>query len=202
MKPWKIKPGTNHGEDGIAYHRRGAAMRALKGASAILVGTLTLIFLLIFLPAVYLAGLLWVSENVHEYLDLAATIALAICLFVFLPCALFHVTRKFSAYGLYISSVIFGAFTWILGFLVTFQYWGSIGVFVGVILGLVGIVALGILASAFHRDWSTAGMLTTGLLLTFGARAIVMMLAKKYRPSGAGDSATGGGRSAPTGSRD
>src|ERR1700678_2357155 len=108
-------------------------MRALKGAGiilAVIVGVVALIFLL----ALYTAGLLWVSKNVLDYLNIAAAIALAACAFVLLPLSLFRVTRNVSAYGFYVSSVIFGVATWVLGFLVTFQHWGTTGLFVGLFL--------------------------------------------------------------------
>jgi hypothetical protein len=153
-------------------------MGVLKGAGAILIGTLTIVAF-VFLVALYIAGLAWVFENVEEYVDVAAIIALAVCVFVLLPCAVFRSTRKVSAYGLFISSGIFGASTWILGFLATLQYWGVVGVFVGVIMGVVGIVPLGILASAFHSDWSSVGGLTLGLVLTYSARVIAFRLAAR-----------------------
>ena len=152
-------------------------MRALKGAGTFLAGIVSWVAL-IFLVALYIKGLAWVSENVHEYLDAAAIIAIAVCVFVLLPCAAFRATYQISAYGLFISSVIFGAATWVLGFLVTLQYWGAIGVFVGVVMGLVGIVPLGILASAFHSDWLAVSQLAFGLALTYGARLTAVMLAE------------------------
>lgn len=151
-------------------------MQALKGVGLVLAGIAGAVAL-VFLIALYIAGLAWVSESVHEYLNIAATTAVAACVFILLPCALFRATRKVSVHGLLISSVIFGASTWILGFLVTLQYWGVFGILVGVILGIVGIVPLGMLASAFHSDWATIGMLAVGLVLTFGARMIAIMVA-------------------------
>jgi hypothetical protein len=170
--------------DGPANFGR-TIMRPLKGAGTILAGILVLVALLFF-GTLYIAGLAWVSENVHEYLDVAAIIAFIICAFVLLPCAFFRATQKVSVYGLYISSVIFGASTWIFGFLATLQYWGVIGVFVGVIMGVVGIVPLGMLASAFHSDWLGVGQLALGLVLTYGARMTAVLLAARIDRDEAG----------------
>jgi uncharacterized protein len=153
-------------------------MRTLKGAGIILAGIVGAAAF-IFLFAAYVFGLLWVSKNVLDYLNIAATIAFATCVFVLLPLSLFRVTRSFSAYGFYISSVIFGVSTWILGFLVTFQHWGAMGLILGVILGGVGIVPIGILASAFNSVWPQVGDLTLGLVVTFCARMIAVMLAQR-----------------------
>lgn len=158
----------------ISLQRRGGTL-----VVPVLAGIASALVLLAFvvLMALYIRGLVWV--------------AFAVCVFVLLPCALFRETRKFSVYGLFISSVIFGAATWILGFLVTLQYWGAIGVFVGVIMGIVGIVPLGMLASAFHSDWSAIGMLALGLVLAFGARMAAFMLAKMMDRDEAGWVVTG-----------
>ena len=143
-------------------------------------------FSLVFFAALCIAGLAWASENWDEYLDIVAIIAFLICVFVLLPCAFFRATQKLSMYGLYISSVIFGASTWICGFLATLQYWGVIGVVVGVIMGVVGIVPLGMLASAFHSDWLAVGQLALGLVLTYGARMTAVLLAARIDRDEAG----------------
>ena len=65
------------------------AMRTLKGAGIFLagiVGAVTLVFLF----ALYIKRLLWVSKNVLDYLNIAAIIAFAACVFVLLPLALFR----------------------------------------------------------------------------------------------------------------
>jgi uncharacterized protein len=51
------------------------------------------------------------------------------------------------------------------------------GVFVGIFMGVVGIVPVGMLASLFNGDWYAIGILVFGLALTFGARIIAIMLA-------------------------
>lgn len=153
-------------------------MRGLKGAGIILagiVGAAALIFLL----AVYIAGLLWISKNVLYYLNIAAIVAFAACVFVLLPLALFRSARRISAYGFFVSSVIFGVATWILGFLVTFEHWGATGLIAGFLLAGVGVVPLGMLASAFHAVWPQVGDLALGLVLTFGARAIAFSLTQR-----------------------
>jgi hypothetical protein len=161
------------------------AKQTLKGAGIFLagiVGAAAFIFLL----AVYIAGLLWVSKNVLDYLNIAAAIAFAACVLVLLPLSLFRMTRNVSACGFYISSVIFGVATWILGFLVTFQHWGVTGLFVGLFLAGVGIVPIGMLASAFDAVWPQVGDLALGLVVTFGARMVALMLAQRMDRDEAG----------------
>jgi TPR repeat protein len=75
---------------------------------------------------------------------------------------------------------------WVLGLLVTFEHWGMTGLFVGIIMGVVGVVPLGMLASAFHGIWPQVGDLALGLVLTFGARAIAILLAQRMDRDQAG----------------
>jgi hypothetical protein len=151
-------------------------MRPLKDVGLVLAGIAGFLAF-VFLMGLYIEGLTWASENLQEYLNIAAKIALAVCVFILLPCALFPLTRIISVFGLLISSVIFGASTWTLGFLVTLHYWGTMGVFVGIFMGVVGIVPVGMLASLFNGDWYAIGILVFGSAITFGARIIAIMLA-------------------------
>jgi type IV secretory pathway VirB2 component (pilin) len=66
-----------------------------------------------------------------------------------------------------------------MGFQATLEYWGTAGVLIGLFLAVVGIVPLGIVASAFHGDWVAVGYLTTGLVITLSARAIAYWLVAK-----------------------
>jgi len=91
--------------------------------------------------------------------------------------ALFRTTRVVSIYGFLISSYLFGFATWILGFVITLQYWGKIGVVIGLLLGAVGIVPLGIIASAWNADWPTAVALIVTLFITYGSRMLCFRLA-------------------------
>lgn len=148
----------------------------LKTVGTITFGIVALAALLL-LPVIFIFGVVWVSAHVIQYLLYPVWIALGLCLFVFLPLALFRKARIISVYGLFISSYLFGATTWILGLLTTLQYWGIFGLLVGLFLGVVGIVPLGTIAAAFHTDWWAAGGLIFGLFLTFGARALAIRLA-------------------------
>lgn len=152
------------------------AANAIKILGAVMLG-ITSLAAVALLPVVYILGATWVSAHVVGYLGLPVSAALILCVFIFLPLALFRKTRFVSVYGFLISSYLFGFATWVLGFLTTLQYWGAIGVFIGLFLGLVGIVPLGIVASAIHTDWSSVVVLMVGLVVTYGARMLGFGLA-------------------------
>src|SRR5262249_7135038 len=151
---------------------------ALKVAGSVFLG-IAAILALGFLFALWISGVLWVSEKIVWYVWTAADTAFWVCLIVLLPLSLFRATRKISCFGFLGASFSFGFCTWILGFLTTYEYWGGLGVFVGLVIGVVGIAPLGILASIFHADWTSAIFLTIGLVLTYGARSFAMWLAIK-----------------------
>jgi hypothetical protein len=70
-----------------------------------------------------------------------------------LPLASFRKTRIVPAYGLYVASFVFGVCGRVSGFMVTYEIWGGVGMFIGLMLGIVGIVPLGIVAASWHSEW-------------------------------------------------
>lgn len=153
-------------------------MNAVKTAGMVILGLAGFVAF-IFAVVLLIHGTLFVAEKVLPYLITATTIATAICIFVFLPLALFRATRPASVWGFYLASFIFGLGVWMYGFLVTYDLWGGTGIFVGLILGVVGVVPLGILAAALHGIWYYAAELIYGLFLTFGARTFALYLMRK-----------------------
>src|SRR5262249_13546828 len=134
---------------------------------------------LVILGLMYIQGIGWVSVRIYEYLVVVNSIVFLLSLFIFLPCAIFRLTRKIAAFGLYGASYVFGITVWIYGFLVTYAAWGLVGVFIGLVFGGVGVVPLGMIAGGLHGEWDVVGQLVLGIALTFGARAIALWLAVK-----------------------
>ena len=86
---------------------------ALKAVGSIFFGVAAFLALA-FLSALWVSGVLWVSEKIVWYVWTAADIAFWVCLIVLLPLSLFTATRKVSCFGIYGASFIFGLCTWIL----------------------------------------------------------------------------------------
>ena len=108
---------------------------------------------------------------------LAATILIA------LPLSIFRRVRGAVAVIILYSSFIYGLIAWFTGFIITYNYWGIFGVVLGLFLGLIGVVPLGLLASAFH-GWDGFVPLLVLILLTWGSRVGGYMLtvsAEKYQ---------------------
>jgi len=107
----------------------------------------------VFLVAALFAGIVAASAQAFFYLTWIWQTALLLSIFIFLPLAIFRATRMAAAFGLLGVSFAFGACVWIFGLIVTWSYWGLWVAFIGICFIGVGVVPLGIIASAFHSDW-------------------------------------------------
>jgi hypothetical protein len=144
------------------------ATQALKGVGGLLIGFAGLAAI-IALMMVMIAGGAWVTVHVYPWVARVAAFAFAADVLVLLPLAIFRPTRGISAFGLILSSFVFGLANWMFGFLTTLTLWGGFGVVVGLFLGGVGLVPVGMLAALFHGEWGALGELVLGLVLTIGA---------------------------------
>lgn len=102
----------------------------------------------------WLAGILFVSN-------------LVLLVFALIP-------KARGAIGLiiYISSYLYGLSAWIYGLAVTLALWGWLAVIIGMILGGIGVVPIGLLATMFHGEWSIFWTLLFTAVLTYGSRIV------------------------------
>lgn len=88
-------------------------------------------------------------------------------------------TRNFGIVALFYLSYAFGLSLWLLGFIVTYAFWGLFGIFVGLCLLGVGVVPVGLLASSLNGEWRIFFNIIIGILITFGLRYLSLYLAQK-----------------------
>lgn len=156
-------------------------MSEIKTAGSVLLGLaafVCLLFLIVFL----INETAFIVDKLLPLLITASDVALILCIVILLPLSLFRVTRAAALWGFFIASYIFGLGVWMYGFLVTYQLWGGTGIFIGLFLGVVGVVPLGIIASTLHGIWYYVGELILGLALTYAARAFALFLEKTLQP--------------------
>ena len=134
-----------------------------------------------FLATIYAFGIVWVSENITSFVLTAAFADFWICLFIFLPASRYRATQIMALYGFYGSAIIFGVCVWILGYLTIYQYWGGLGVLVGLVLGVVGIVPIGIFISLFYADWIPFGLQMLGLAFVYSTYSFAVRVAAKMK---------------------
>lgn len=101
-------------------------------------------------------SVLKIMTNIYPALNVFNHYVFLICVFILLPLSFFRPFKKFSAIGLMISSFVFGTTVRIYSFLITYSYWGSWGIFIGLFLKVNGFVFTGFLASLINLDWLAA----------------------------------------------
>jgi len=141
------------------------------------IGGLAILAALVFVGGVFILGAEAVSEKALPFFGIATVLAIVFCLVIFLPLSIFRATRIVPIWGFFIASYVFGVYTWMFSFLVTFSLWGVGGVFVGLCLAGIGIFPLAIIAAALHALWSTVGNLAFGIVITCGTRIFSFYLA-------------------------
>ncbi len=138
-----------------------------KGIGTFFIGII-LLFALMLIPALFIVGGAVLSAFLYPWLLKISAVVLAICIFILLPLSVFKKTRAYGGIGIYLSSELFGITTWIWSFLIAYQLWGFIGIFLGILLGGIGVVPIAILATIFSAEWSYLGELILLLLITLG----------------------------------
>lgn len=126
--------------------------------------------------------LVWFTEYFSEWLaalNQLTTVALIILLFV----SLFPRARKFSGNLIVTCSYAFGLLLWLFCLVVTYEFWGVLGVFIGAVLMGVGIFFTAFVALLIHGDFSSAGIILFSLLIVYGIRILGHWVIEKYRPS-------------------
>lgn len=127
----------------------------------------------------FVKGTLWVSGYVLPILNTVNGYLFLACLLVLVPLSFFRKTRSVPAVGFYIASYVFGLSIWLYGFVVTDVLWGPGALFVGLVLGLIGVVPIAMLACLFKSEWHVLAELAFGLVMTFGTRSLGIYLVSK-----------------------
>jgi hypothetical protein len=153
-------------------------MAVLSNTTVTITG-IAIIGLFVVIPSVFIHGGAWVSAEALDYLAWPVDIASMFCILIFVPLSLFRATRPVSAVGFMASSYIFGASTLLSGMLVSYIYFGIFWTVIALFFFFVGVVPLAILGAVVHADWMVAGLLTSALVLTYGARGVAVWMTAK-----------------------
>ena len=85
-------------------------------------------------------------------------------------------TRGAVGHILLVSSYVYGIQTWVFGLATTLTIWGWPAVIIGIFMAGMGVVPIGMLASALNGYWSIFLSLIINALLVFGVRIIGALL--------------------------
>lgn len=141
------------------------------------------LLLLLLVSIAMIKGAVWIGEHALQWLINFSWIVFAVNLFILLPLGLFRKTGMVGGMGMYISSYVFGLTLWFLGLLLTYFTWGFLGVFIGLVLGGVGVVPVAMLAMLLNGEFFTLVVLVVLIVFTFGTRALGVYLANRAEGS-------------------
>lgn len=125
-------------------------------------------------------GATFLTETMLQIMTNISLVALILILLVILPVSIIKGARGVVSVILMLGSYIFGITAWLIGFALTYTYWGITWVVVGVFLAGIGVAPFGLLASAFKADWSNFFILVLALVMTYGLRFYSIWLSEKY----------------------
>jgi len=140
-------------------------------------GGLAIVIAIFAIPTALLFGTAWVSAKVSPWLAPICLLALALCVVILLPAALFRATRGIAATGFFFASYIFGGVLFFAAFITTLELWGMIAVIIGFLFMGMGIVPVAMLAAAFNGQWQTVGVLIIVVVVKIGTRMLSLWLA-------------------------
>ncbi|TAM01975.1 MAG: hypothetical protein EPN70_18120 [Paraburkholderia sp.] len=180
-KPAVQEPSNSPRRSSAAEHTTNIRER-LKNIGLVAGGFLIGPVVLVGIPLVLIFGLTWLIGKIGPWLEPTFFLTLAVSIFILAPLALIPKIRTTSAIGLLIASYIFGAILWIESFIATYEFWGTLGVLIGLFIAGVGIVPIAILAALVHADWMSLLGLAMLIAATFGARSLAFWVGS--RPAG------------------
>lgn len=145
-------------------------METLKSVGSVMLGIAVFIGIIAAIVLFFAFGA-QVAFTIAPFVNWLAGILVVINIIVLLV-ALIPSARNVAGAIIFFSSYVYGLSTWIYGLAVTLALWGWIAVIVGILLGGIGVVPIGILASMITGHWSMFWVLLATAALTYISRAI------------------------------
>lgn len=149
-------------------------MQALKSIGNYLLGIIIFVGIVI-VPILLLTLGAGVAFKIQPFLNGLSGVLLIINI-VALIIAIAPKARGVSGLIIFTSSYVYGLGAWIFGLAVTLAFWGWLAVFIGLILGGIGVVPIGMLASILNGNWGIFWSLFMSIILTYGTRIIGTLL--------------------------
>jgi hypothetical protein len=161
----------------------GRTRSLLQGSGAIAIAIVS-IFVIVLISVAFFRGVVWFSATFLPWASVASIWAMAICVVVLLPLALFRTTRPWSGLGFVFASYVFGFLCWLLGFIVTTETLGTFWTMIGLFFFGVGIIPLALIGAMVKGFWPLFWMVLITAVLTLGTRLLgFALVATSERPS-------------------
>lgn len=138
----------------------------------------------LFLVALMLRGMVWVSEKTLPWLLTATKYTIGICIFVLLPLCIFRKVRPYVGVAFGYASLVFTLMLWAYSCLFAFDVWGYGGLIVGLVFMGLGVVAVAFLAALLHAQWWVVLDLIVGVFLSLGTHLLGAWLSEMRSEEG------------------
>lgn len=143
--------------------------QSLQGAGGMAIG---FAFLggLVLVIWIFIQGTVAVSTTILPFLVWAFWVVLAIDIVIFLPLSFIRRTQHFAGTAFLYSSYLFGVTLWAWSLVLTYDWWGWVGVVIGLLFVGVGVVPVAMFAALVHAAWAVLGETVFMLAVAYGAR--------------------------------
>lgn len=160
----------------LRKQRRSGFGSVFHGLHGLMLAGIVFILLPLLLLAAMILSIGFLGERILPLLLNIVVPILAVAVFILVPLALFERTKHIAVSLLQIAPIVYGITAWLLGFLITLQYWGVFAVILGVVIFGIGVIPLGFLAAAFHADWQAVLDIVVLVVLAYGFRRMTYQL--------------------------
>ncbi len=127
----------------------------------------------------FVKGSFWVLLNLFDLFAAINTWVFGlILLLVFI--SVVPKMRIYTGLGIHYLTYIWGALFWLLCLGITYQYWGIIGILVGIIFLGLGVFFTAFLVALFNGGIMAALMIVLNLAMIYGVRALGYWITTKY----------------------
>ena len=113
-----------------------------------------------------------VIEFISSVLILLSEIMILLTIIIFLPLSIFKRTRKVTGLVILFSSYLYGITIWLISAIITFSYWGTIGLVFGLVILGIGVFPMAFFAIFREGIWDLLIMLVIGAALVFTVRLV------------------------------
>jgi hypothetical protein len=153
----------------------------VKGLAWVLVGSLFVFAILGGLGLAFLYGLVWVVSKLYPVAQALASLGTVLLIFMLLPSAIFKGSRIFCGNGIVLVSYLWGLSLWMWSFLLLYELWGLVGLFLGLIL-LPAAVPLACIALLLADQLTVIGLIIFSVIAIFSVRALGYWVISKGMP--------------------
>lgn len=153
-----------------------------KKIFTLLLGGLGSVFgliIIIIIPVLILFGIVWFLGKLFDWLIWGFWIAFLIEIFVFVPMLIFKKIRTVACSCIIFISYILGIILWGISALLTYDFWGMLGLFIGLAVFGVGVLPAALLGAIILKEWYALFWLLFVLFFALASRLLGFYIIEK-----------------------